>query len=142
MTTVPQGQFLTFRPSFRFDCNNTGGGTSVREDIPTNILGHDFPTAESFFVEIILHKKKRLINCPYNANKNGIKNHLEISFGTLEIFTTKYKNILLLCDFNACPDDETMKNFCSSYGLHSLIKQPTSVRQHVIKIPRTQVAFT
>ena len=28
-------------------------------------------------------------------------------------------------DFNACADDETTKNFWSSYGLHSLIKQPT-----------------
>ena len=37
----------------------------------------------------------------------------------------KYENILVLADFNACTDDETMKSFCSSYGLHSLIKQPT-----------------
>ena len=27
-------------------------------------------------------------------------------------------------DFNPCADDDTMKNFWSSYGLHSLIKQP------------------
>ena len=31
---------------------------------------------------------------------------------------------MLLGDFNACADDKTMKNFCSSYGLRSLIKQP------------------
>ena len=32
---------------------------------------------------------------------------------------------MLLCDFNACVDDETMRNFCNSYSLHNLIKQPT-----------------
>ena len=32
---------------------------------------------------------------------------------------------ILLGDFNVCVDDETMRNFCNSYSLHSLIKQPT-----------------
>ena len=32
---------------------------------------------------------------------------------------------MLLGDFNTCVDDEAMKNFCSSYCLNSLIKQPT-----------------
>ena len=68
---------------------------------------------------------KWLINYSYNPRKNSIKNHLEIISRTLDTFTTKYENILILGDFNACADDETMKNFCSSYGLYSLVKQPT-----------------
>ena len=32
---------------------------------------------------------------------------------------------MLLGDFNVCVDDETMRNFCNSYSLHSRIKQPT-----------------
>ena len=32
---------------------------------------------------------------------------------------------ILLGDFNVCVDDETMRNFCNSYSLNSLIKQPT-----------------
>ena len=32
---------------------------------------------------------------------------------------------MLLGDFNVCVDNETMRNFCNSYSLHSLIKQPT-----------------
>ena len=60
-----------------------------------------------------------------NPHKYSIKNHLELISGTLDIFTTKYENILLLGNFNACTDDETMKSFCSSYDLHSLIKQTT-----------------
>ena len=37
----------------------------------------------------------------------------------------KFKFNLLLGNFNACADDETMKDFCSSYCLKSLIKQVT-----------------
>ena len=94
-------------------------------EIPAKVLRHDFPTVESFFVEIILHKKKWLINCSYNPHKNSIKNHFEIISRTLDTFTTKYENILLLGDFNACADDESVKNFCRSYDLHSLVKQST-----------------
>ena len=65
--SFPQGQFLIdgFHSPFRFDRNKSGGGILlyVQEVIPTEILSHDFPSAESFFVEIILHKKKWLINC-------------------------------------------------------------------------------
>ena len=43
--------------------------------------------------------------------------------GSLDAFFTKYENISLLGDF--CVDDETMRNFCNSYSLYSLIKQPT-----------------
>ena len=60
--SFPQGQFLIegVHLPFRFERNNTGGGILlyVREDIPAKVLSHDFPTAKSFFVEIILHKKK------------------------------------------------------------------------------------
>ena len=32
---------------------------------------------------------------------------------------------MLLGDVNVCVDDEIMRNFCNSYNLNSLIKQPT-----------------
>ena len=116
-----------FHSPFRFDRNKSGGGILlyVREHITTKILSHDFSSAESFFVEIILYKKKWLINCSYNPHKNNIKHHLETISRTLDTFSTKYGNVLLLGDFNTCVDDEAMKTFCSSYCLNSLIKQAT-----------------
>ena len=42
------------------------------------------------------------MNCSYNPNKNNIKNYVETISRTSDIFYTKYKNILLLGDFNAC----------------------------------------
>ena len=72
-----------------------------------------------------MRTRKPLINCSYNPNKNNLKNHLKIISKALDAFSTKYENIILLGDFNVCVDDETMRNFCNSYNLSSLIKQPT-----------------
>ena len=55
---------------------------------------------------------KWVTNFPYNPNKNNIKNHVETISRTLDTFLTKYENILLLGDFNACVDDETIKDRC------------------------------
>ena len=95
----PHGQFLIdgFRTFFRFDRNKIGGGIVlyIREHITAKILSHDFPSAESFFVERISK--------------------------ALDVFSTIYENIILLGDFNVCDDDETMRNFCNSYRSSSLI---------------------
>ena len=79
--SFPLGQFLIddfYTPS-RFDRDKNGGGIVLHmwKDIPPRVLIHNFPSAESIFVEIILHKKKWLINCLYNPNKNNIQNHVE-----------------------------------------------------------------
>ena len=125
----PVAQFLIegLHSPLGFDRNINGGGIMlyVLEDIPTKLLSHDFPGVESFFVEINLHKKKWLINCSYNPHKSNIINHLNIISRSLDIHSTKYENIVLLGDFNACVDDEALQTFCKSYSLNSLIKQLT-----------------
>ena len=116
--SFPEAQFLIegFHSPFRFDRNINGGRIMlyVREDIPTKLLSHIFPGVESFFVEINLHKKKWLINCSYNPHKSNIINHLNIISRSLDIHSTKYENIVLLGDFNACVDDEALQTFCKS----------------------------
>ena len=100
----------------------------VWEDIPAKGLSHNSPSVESFFTEIIFHKKKWLMNCSYNPNNDNIKIHLGTISRTLDAFPPKHKNVLFLGDFSACVDDETLNKFCSSYCLKSLIKQPTSFK--------------
>ena len=119
-----------FHAPFRFDRNTNGGGILfyVRENIPAKLLSPDFPSGESIFVEIILPKKKQLINCSYNPNENNIKNHLEIVSKALDAFSRKYEKMILLGDFSVCVYDETMRNFCNSYNLNSVIKQPRSFK--------------
>ena len=93
--------------------------------MPAKVLCHDFLFAESFFIEINLHKRKWLFNCSYNPHKNNIIKHLELISRSLDTFSTKYDSIILLGDCNVCIDDETMKAFCSSNCLKSFIKQQT-----------------
>ena len=97
----------------------------VREDIPAKLLSHDFLSAENFFLEINLHKKKWRISCSYNSHKRSIGKHLDIISKSLDTLSTKYENIVLLDDFNACVDDEASQTFCKFYYFHNLIKQPT-----------------
>ena len=56
----PLGQFLIdgFHAPFRFDRDKNRGGIMlyIREDIAARFLSYSFLSAESFFVEIILHK--------------------------------------------------------------------------------------
>ena len=52
--SFPEGQLLIkgFHSPFKFDRNKNGGRIMlyVREDIPANLLNHDFPSAESVFI--------------------------------------------------------------------------------------------
>ena len=98
--SFPEGQFLIecFHSPFRFDRNKNSGGIMlyVREDIPAKSLSHDFPFAESFFVEINLYKKKWFINCSYNTQKSNIRKHLDIISASLDTYSIKLKCHLLL----------------------------------------------
>ena len=60
--SFPEGQFYIYgcHTPFRYDRNGSGVGIFlyVLEDIPAKLIHCDFPTSESFFVEINLQKKK------------------------------------------------------------------------------------
>ena len=57
------------------------------------------PSQKVFFVEINLYKKKWLINRPYNPHKNDLRKHFDTISKSLDTYSTKYKNILILGDF-------------------------------------------
>ena len=63
--SFPQGQVLIegFQSPFRFDRNKTEGGILLyaREDILTQVLSHDFPTAESFLSKLFFMKRSGLL---------------------------------------------------------------------------------
>ena len=127
--SFPEGQFTIdgYHAPFMFDRHGNGGGLLlyVREDIPAKVLHSAFPAAESFYAEIILHKKRWLINCSYNPHKNNICRHLEVVTKTLDSYYSKYENVIFLGDFNAGVLETPMTSFCESYNLKSIIKQPT-----------------
>ena len=83
----------------------------VREDIPTKLLSHDFPSAVKCFIEINLYRKKWPIDCNYKLHKSNIGKRLNIITRSLDALSIKYENIVLLGDFNECVDDEVLQTF-------------------------------
>ena len=45
--------------------------------------------------------------------------------GTIDFYSQKYKNIVLMGDFNMQPTDNNFQTFCESHDLYNLIKDKT-----------------
>ena len=113
---------------FRLDRTSHGGGILlfVREDIPSKIIKTDCDADfDCIFLEINLRKKKWLLCCSYNPHKSNIANHLKNISKTLEKLNSTYDNLVLLGDFNAEPEEESISEFLNLYNLKNLVKQNT-----------------
>ena len=106
------GQFFinVFSSPFCLDRDRNGGGILlyIREDVPSKLLTIENIT-ETFLVEVNLHKKKWLISCSHNPSKALIVNYMTILSKNIDIYTTKYSNLLFLGDFNAGLEDASIK---------------------------------
>ena len=80
---------------------------------------------ERIFVELNFRKKKILLCCSNNSHKNLISNHLNILGKILDTQIKIYDSFLIVGDFNSEMTESAMKNFCGTYHLHNLIKDPT-----------------
>ena len=126
--SFPDGQFLIegYSKPYRIDRNCHGGGMLyVRADIPSKLLSTELLPMERFYVEISLQKKKWLLCCSCNSNKNTIKSHIEILHKGLALYLSKYENFIVLGDFNVGIDNSDITVFCDTYDLKCLIKEPT-----------------
>ena len=108
----------SYATHYRLDRYATGGGILlyIREDTPSNL------SAEGFFVEIRLRKKKWLLCNSYNPKKNLMANHLNCIDRNLDSQLGQFENFILMSDFNVEPNDATMKSFCQIYGCKNLSK--------------------
>ena len=127
--SFPVGQFLIdgYSVPFRFDRNKNGGGILlyIRQDIPSKLLS-TYQDIEGFSVEINLRgNEKWLLSCSCNPKKVQISNHLAELSKSTDLCLTKDDQLLFLGDFNAGVEDSTIKNFCSSYYLTSMLNKPT-----------------
>ena len=128
--SFPTSQFMIngFSAPFRLDRNDKGGGIIlyIRDDIPSRLVSTESSQVEGFFVEINLRNKKRwLLCCSYNPKKDLIRQHLYALSKSIDVFTSKYDDLLFLDDFNVGVEDTSVKNFCRSYNLTSMINKPT-----------------
>ena len=110
----------------RLDRNRNGGGKMlfVRNDIPSKKISIEKLLTESFLIELYLRKKRWLISYSYNPNNGNIESHLDTVSKSLDMHLKRYKNVILLGDFNANIKDSFMKNFCENFDLRSLVKEP------------------
>ena len=95
-----------FSVPYKVDRNGNGGGIMlfVREDIPSKLLSVENFPREAFFVEINLMKKKWLLSCSYNPNRESIENYLETLSKSLALYSSSYENLITVGDFNVCVD--------------------------------------
>ena len=129
-SSFPQAQFRIegYAPPFRCDRNSHDGGILffIKEDISTKIISiTPLKDSEGIFVELNFRMKKVLLCCSYDPHKNLISNHLNILGKILDTQMKIYDNFLIVRDFNSEVTESAMENFCGTYHLHNLIKDPT-----------------
>ena len=86
---------------YRRDGNENGGGLLLyrRDDVLSTLLKID-PNFEAFYVELNIRKRKSLLCCSYNSNKNLINKHLDEIGKNLDLLSSKYDNFIRPRDFN------------------------------------------
>ena len=93
--------------------------------ISTKLLSIEPILSECFFVELNLHNRKWLTSCYYILHKINIFKHIEILSKNLDLYSSQYENNIIIGDFNVGVSDPHMTDFCNTYNLSSLIKEPT-----------------
>ena len=124
--SFPINQFKIpgFSTPFRRGRDQYGPGllVFVREDIPAKYLSSESTPIEGTYAELKFRKKNWLLCCTYNPNRNVITNHLDAAKRSLDPYSRKYDNLMVIGDLNAKTNVECMKLFCETYDLSSLIK--------------------
>jgi hypothetical protein len=80
---------------------------------------------EGYFIELNLRRKKWVLFAGYNPNKDYITNFLKNISTSLNKHMSSYDNLILVGDFNSEMIENDMKEFCETYHLKNLIKEPT-----------------
>ena len=129
--SFPTSQFSMdgFAKPFRRDRNKFGGGILiyVREDIPCKLLNnHSFPDdIEGLFVELNFRKSKLLLLGTYHPPSQQDNYYFQSIGDSLDIYCSFYEKCVLVGDFNAEENEESMKQFLQLYGLKNLVRENT-----------------
>ena len=97
---------------------------SISGKTPSTLLNSD-KSIESFYIEVNISKKKWLLVCTYNRNKNLISNHFKGIGNNLDKYPSNYDYFILLGDLNSEPTESAVRNFCEIYSCKNLIKDNT-----------------
>ena len=100
------------------------------------LLSSEANPSVGFYVEMNLCKKKWLIDCSYNPEKENISKHTTAMRQSLELYSTRYENIIVLGGFNVEVQNKCLMDFCKT-----ITSGVWSLNKHVSKIPKTNHAF-
>ena len=113
----------------RLDRNSRGGGILiyVREDIPCKEFKcqKHSKDIECIYFEINLRNNKWFLMGGYKPHKDTISQFLDDVSKKLDIHMKHDANMILLGDFNSEMYENAMIEFCETYCLQNLIKEPT-----------------
>ena len=129
--SFPHPQFASrgHKHPFRLDRTADGGGLMifVRDDIPCKRMNthKNIENFECIFFEIRLRKTNWLFAGGYNPRKENINDFLNYLSTSLDHYMGKYDNIFIMGDFNSEVTETEMTEFCETYNLTNLIKEPT-----------------
>ena len=128
-TTFPDRQFKIPGNIFLFrrDQNEYGGGVMafIREDIPSKMLSSELSPIKSIHIQLNFRKKKCLLCCTYNTNRNNTSNYLNVLRRSLDFYSANYENLIITGDLDNEKNQEYMKRFVETYSSTKLIKEPT-----------------
>ena len=83
---------------------------------------------ENVFVEVNLRSRKWLLSYLYNPNTNLTADHLHCVGRGIDFYSSKYDNVIVLCDLNTEVSNSFLEQLYASYNLKILIKEPTSFK--------------
>ena len=69
-------------------------------DIPVKFLSADSKPIEGLYIEFNFDKRKWLLSCSDNSNKNSIMNLLDALRRNFDLYSSEYEHVTLLGDFN------------------------------------------
>ena len=118
MTRFPRKFIIEgYSTIYRLDRNDRNGGIMliVKDNLLTSRFDkYCFPNkTEIFCIELNVRKKKRLIFYCCNPHKHQLKHHLFQIKSAINFYFNKYKNWIILGDFNAEISDLNMEPFCT-----------------------------
>ena len=129
LDSFPEHQFLIpgYSAPYRIDRTCHGGGLMVfvRENNPSNLLLAGNGSIEGFYIETNLWKKKWLICGSYNPHRTTIDSLMDSLSKKLALYSSTYENYIVLSDFNAEVDNNTISSFCDPFDIVNLIREPT-----------------
>ena len=134
--TFPHGQFQLdgFSKPIRLDRDRHGGGVIIfiRDGLTCRELRPRllYPGLECTLLEISIRQCKWLVVVGYNPQKENIDHFLDKLGTEVDKHLCKYENLLMLGDWNSAVTEESMANFCDTYGLVNLIKEPTCFKSN------------